>query len=107
MWIKYSHREDSEPISTRNWIALDNQTPDRYSISTDTNDYIEYVFKIPVLYLQGSVNGTTGIAQYTNTAGITFNGFKQFKIKFSKTLIYKILAYCEISATPYSVYLPD
>ena len=81
MWIKYSHREDSEPISTRNWIALDNQTPDRYSISTDTNDYIEYVFKIPVLYLQGSVNGTTGIAQYTNTAGITFNGFKQFKIK--------------------------
>lgn len=81
VWIKFSHREDSEPIKNRSWIQLINQTPDLYSIQTDPNDYHEYVFKIPVSNLTGTINDTTGIMQYINDSGIIFTGFKQFRIK--------------------------
>ena len=44
-------------------------------------DTKEYSLSLPASVLTGTAGSTTGIAQYTNSVGTTFTGFKQFQIK--------------------------
>ena len=81
VYARYSHNEDFEPITQRNWILMDYADSSVYTSIANHKDTKEYSLSLPTSVLTGTAGSTTGIAQYTNSVGTTFTGFKQFQIK--------------------------
>ena len=77
VYMKVSNGEDFESINTRDWFELDYVDDTVYSSVGNRDDFREYSFTIP----ESMKNANTGIVTYTNTAGTTFNSFKQFQVK--------------------------
>lgn len=77
VYMKISNGEDFEPIATKNWLELDYVDSTVFSSAGNMDDFKEYTFKFP----QSMMDANTGIVTYTNSAGTTFSGYKQFAIK--------------------------
>ena len=45
--------------------------------STATENFIDYIYKFPDSYM----TGTNDVVKYTNSSGISFEGYKQFQMK--------------------------
>ena len=69
--------EDGQSIDDKTWLALTQVTSTTVvSDSENTEDFREYEFGIPT----SSLTGSGGEVQYTDS-GVTYTGFKFFKIK--------------------------
>jgi hypothetical protein len=89
VYCKALNASDSDTFAERKWIEMTRDTDQGftptavYSSSTDKNDFLELVYKVPDwtdTYKAGA-NNSTGIFQYRNSTGARFNGFKYFAIK--------------------------
>jgi hypothetical protein len=89
VYCKVLNASDSDTFAERKWIEMTRDTDQGftptavYSSSTDKNDFLELVYKVPDwtdTYKAGA-NNSTGIFQYRNSTGARFNGFKYFAIK--------------------------
>lgn len=79
VWIKALHAEDVDLFAQRTWIEMDKIESDTalYSSLSNRNDFLEYEFKIPAAYMIGTGNRF----KYTNSKGISLEGYKYFAIK--------------------------
>ena len=70
--------EDGQNFDDKTWIKLTQVTPATiHSDSENQEDFEEFEFTVPT----SSLTGDAGELQYTTTEGVTFTGFKRFKIK--------------------------
>lgn len=81
VYTRYTHAEDFESIRNRNWIEMSYYDDSVYSSLTDRKNFREYTFNLPSSVLTGSIGSTANVAQYTNSVGTTFTGFRQYQIK--------------------------
>ena len=77
LYAKLLNNDDGETIEDKTWIELSQITSTNVvSDSENTEDFKEFEYNIPTSYLTGD----SGEVQYTDN-GITYTGFKRFKIK--------------------------
>jgi hypothetical protein len=81
VYAKIIHAEDSDTFDAANWVQLRTMDVDSVSSIADDGDFIELDYKFP----DAMMTGTNGEVQYTNSAGITFSGFKEYQIKIVLT----------------------
>lgn len=81
VYVRILNAEDSGSIDDRSWIEMETTSTGIYSSLADRNDFKDFKYTLPASVLTGTINGTTGIVQYTNSQGITFTGYKSFAIK--------------------------
>jgi len=78
VYYKILNSEDSDTIQDVSWVEMPQQTLSTiYSDVEDLNNFKEYEYGIST----ANLTGTGDEVQYTNSNGITFTGFKYFKIK--------------------------
>ena len=78
VYYKILHADDSDTMRDVSWVKMDQDTEaNLYSSSENTEDFKEYEFSIP----SAKQTGHNGTVEYTNSEGVTFAGFKNFKIK--------------------------
>ncbi|WP_292486404.1 hypothetical protein [Methanohalobium sp.] len=78
IYYKILNAEDSDTLEDVNWKPMTLDTiNDTTSDSEDTEDFKELEYSIP----DSEMTGGNGEVQYVNSNGVTFTGFKQFKIK--------------------------
>lgn len=76
VWIKFLAGEDSEPMSTKTWAPLINESGGLYSDSGNINDLKEFVFTVPKYY---GMIPLTGNISTTGTAVTGITGPTKFK----------------------------
>lgn len=81
MYARVANGEDFESIYNRNWIELESFNSSVYSSLPNRNDWREFQYKFPDSVMTGQNDQELPIIQYTNGAGTTFTGFKQYQIK--------------------------
>jgi len=75
---KFLNGEDGQNFDDKTWIKLTQVTPATiHSDSENQEDFEEFEFTVPT----ASLTGDAGELQYTTAEGVTFTGFKRFKIK--------------------------
>jgi hypothetical protein len=77
VWVKIIHNEDSDTIANAPWIELEKASDDLFSSLADRNDFKEVIYRFP----ESVLTGPNGEAQYTNSLGITFTGYKYYAVK--------------------------
>lgn len=78
VYVKLLNAEDGETINDKTWIKLTQSTLSTVvSDSENTKDFKEFEFTLP----SASLTGSNGEVQYTNSSGVTYTGYKYFKIK--------------------------
>ena len=78
LYIKLLNGEDGDSIDDKTWLELSQVTSTTVvSDSENRDDLREFEYGIPT----ASLTGAGGEVQYTTSAGVTFTGFKYFKIK--------------------------
>ena len=78
LYVKLLNGEDGESIDDRTWLELTQTTSSTVvSDSENRDDFREFEYGIPT----ASLTGAGGQVQYTTSAGVTYTGFKYFKIK--------------------------
>jgi hypothetical protein len=78
LYVKLLNGEDGESIDDRTWLEMTQTTSSTVvSDSENRDDFREFEYGIPT----ASLTGAGGEVQYTTSAGVTYTGFKYFKIK--------------------------
>jgi hypothetical protein len=78
VYVKLLNGEDGQDMTDKPWISMTQVTSATVvSDSENTNDFREFEYSIPTSYLTGSSNEV----QYTDSNGVTYTGFKRFKVK--------------------------
>jgi hypothetical protein len=78
LYVKLLNGEDGESIDDRTWLEMTQTTSSTVvSDSENKDDFREFEYGIPTT----SLTGDSGEVQYTTSAGVTYTGFKYFKIK--------------------------
>jgi hypothetical protein len=78
LYVKLLNGEDGESIDDRTWLEMTQTTSSTVvSDSENRDDFREFEYGIPTT----SLTGAGGEVQYTTSAGVTYTGFKYFKIK--------------------------
>lgn len=82
VYYKIKHREDSDEFEDTengiNWVEMTKTTDNlTYSKIEKLDDFKEFEYNVPIANLSGPLNEI----EYTNSQGVLFTGFKQFKIK--------------------------
>jgi len=78
VYAKLLNGEDGQDMDDKTWIDMTQVTPATvYSDSENQQDFEEYEYTLPT----ANLTGDNGEVQYTTTDGVTFTGFKRFKIK--------------------------
>ena len=84
VYTKLINAEDYNKFDDKLWSIMDNQSPEIYSSSMDTNDFREFQFKLPFSAITGGAfrdSSNFNIVKYIGTSGEIYLGFKQFAIK--------------------------
>lgn len=81
VYCRFTNNEDSEAVYTRDWIEMEYYDSTVYSSLANKNNFKEYSFTLPASIMTGQNDQQQPIVEYTNSAGIKFQGFKQFQIK--------------------------
>ena len=82
IYYKILNNEDNDLIEQRSWVAMTQVTSaSEVSDSKASEDFREFEFTIP----DANKTGSSSQVQYNNTSGITFTGFKYYKIKIVLT----------------------
>lgn len=78
VWCKLLNGEDEDTFANRDWIELEKSDVANatFSSTSDRFDFIEYEYYIPE-----ANKDANGIFTYTNSQGVTFEGYKYFAIK--------------------------
>ena len=75
---KFLNGEDGQNFDDKTWLKLTQVTAATvHSDSENQEDFEEFEFTVPTT----SLTGDSGELQYTTAEGVTFTGFKRFKIK--------------------------
>ena len=77
VYYKILHGEDSDLFTDVNWVEMTLNSKSLFSDKQNKEDYKEFEYTIPTAQLTGS----SGEVQYTNSASVTFTGFKYYAIK--------------------------
>lgn len=78
VYFKGINREDADAFDNRPWLELTAlSTNAAYSSLSNSNDFIEYGYRIP----DANLIGPYGEFKYTNSAGADFAGYKSYAIK--------------------------
>ena len=78
LYVKLLNGEDGDSIEDRPWLELSQLTATSVvSDSEDRDDYREFEYGVPTT----SLTGPSDEVQYTASSGVTYTGFKYFKIK--------------------------
>ena len=78
LYVKLLNGEDGDSIEDRPWAELSQTTlANVISDSENRNDFREFEYGIPTT----SLTGDNGEVQYTASSGVTYTGYKYFKIK--------------------------
>ncbi len=78
VYAKLLSADDGETMEDKTWIEMTQATSATIvSDSENTEDFNEYEYTIPTAYL----TGPSSEVQYTDSNGVTYTGFKRFKIK--------------------------
>ena len=78
IYVKLLNGEDGETMDDKTWLQLSQITSTTVvSDSENTKDFKEFEYNIPTANLTGS----SGEVQYIDSSGVTYTGFKHFKIK--------------------------
>jgi hypothetical protein len=91
VYVKFRNEADGEVFDSKVWSELSYQNGGEYVYSDplDVTNYVEYELGLPTanVVAQGAFsNTTTGILQYTNSAGeIFYDGYKYFALKIVLT----------------------
>lgn len=81
-YYKIRHNDDNDLFQDLKWTAMESaETVVRYSDSENSDDFIEYDYKIPA----ANMTGAGGEVEYVNSESVTYTGFKQFAIKIVLT----------------------
>ena len=78
VFAKLLNGEDGDDMDDKTWIDMTQVTPTTvFSDSENQEDFEEYEYTLPT----ANLTGDNGEVQYTTADGVTFTGFKRFKIK--------------------------
>ncbi len=77
VYAKIVNAEDKETFENKNWFLLDPKTTNVFSNDQDDSNFREFEYNIPA----SKKTGPLGEVQYTNTAGVTFLGYRNYMIK--------------------------
>ena len=81
VYMKIIHNEDSDTFNDRRWVEMTKGVVSNLSSKEDQFDYREISYSIP----NSMLLGTYGEVRYTNTKGVTFQGFRRFQLKIILT----------------------
>jgi hypothetical protein len=81
VYIRFSHSEDFESIYRRNWIEMESVNPGVYSSMATRKDWREFNYRLPDSYMTGRNDQDLPIVGYTNSANVSFQGYKQYQVK--------------------------
>ena len=78
VFAKFLNAEDGQDFDDKTWLKLTQVTASTvHSDNENQEDFEEFEFGIPT----ANLTGNAGELEYTTSDGVTFSGFKRFKIK--------------------------
>tara|TARA_Y100000588_G_C14156662_1_gene882952 strand:- start:426 stop:1427 length:1002 start_codon:yes stop_codon:yes gene_type:complete len=78
VYAKVINADDSDTMEDASWQALEQDTNSAIvSDNEDTTDFKEYTYSFP----EAKLTGAGGEVEYTNSQGVSFKGYKRFRLK--------------------------
>ena len=83
VYAKFLAEDDPESLNTKVWSQLTGKASNPFSQNTNRFDYKEHEFNLQstARVTNAAYLNSSGVIEYTNAAGTTFNDFKYFAIK--------------------------